>query len=186
MEERAVAVLTSMLRKRGYTFESPELLGNPLDETKMYSFGGALVIFSEKTRISKQELQNYITFAAENGYTNGTVVVSTILPSDDVMSVVRRYITDPKNPMLQVFDIRHLQFDITTHRKALPHRVLLEDEKGEIEKRFREIPVIDCQDAMAKWVGARPGDILEIARSSPAAGRSLYWRKCVADCRRAL
>ena len=186
MEERALNVVNGMLRKRGYTFESPELLGNPLDETRMYNLGGALVIFSEKTRISKQELQNYISFAADNGYTNGTVIVSTILPSDDVMSVVRRYITDTSNPMLQIFDIRHVQFDITTHRKAPPHRVLPEDEKADIEKRYGSIGVIDCQDAMAKWIGARPGDIVEIARSSPSAGQSLYWRKCVADCRRAV
>lgn len=188
MEERALVVLTTMLRARGYKFDAHEQLGNPLDETKMYNFGGALVIFSDKTRISKQELQNYITFAAENGYTNGTIIVSTILPSDDVLSGVRKYISDRSNPMLQVFDYRHVQFDITTHQKAFPHRILPEDEKAEIEKRFKSIavlPLLDSQDAMAKWIGARPGDVVEITRSSPSAGKSLYWRQCVADNRRA-
>lgn len=190
MEERAISTLTTMLRARGYKFESPDLLGNPLDETKMYNFGGCLVIFSEKSRISKQELQNYITFSAENSYTNGTVIISASLPSDDVLSVVRRYIEDKSNPVLQVFDFRHVQFDITTHRKVPHHRILDDEEKAELEKKYpgdqmKVHPLIDCQDPMAKWIGARPGDILEIIRFSNTAGATPYYRYCVADSRRA-
>ena len=189
MEDRVLTVLSTMLRDRGYTFDSPELLGNPLTDTKMFNLGGALIIFSEKTRVSKKELQNYIAFAAENGYTNGTIIVSNILPSDDVLSVVRRHIADRNNPMLQVFAINHVKTDhLKTHRKALPHRVLPDDEKAEIEKRFKELtrlPPIDCLDAAVKWVGGRPGDVIEVIEPSPSAGTTTYWCYCVEDYRRA-
>lgn len=190
MEERALTTLTNMIRARGITVDAPERLGNPLDETKMVTLGGQLVIFSEKSRVSKQELQNYITFASENGYKQGLIVVAFILPSDDVMNSVRRYIEQRDNPLVQVFDYRHLQFDITTHRKVPRHRILTDDERAQLERLYPGDPakvhaLIDCQDPMAKWIGARPGDILEITRFSPTAGSTPYYRYCVADSRRA-
>jgi len=190
MEERALTTITKMLRERGHKIDKHEAIGNPLDETRMYSFGGILVIFSEKSRVTDNELQNFISYAADNSYSNGMIVVSMTPASPAVINVVSRYIEDPKNGLLQMFDIRHLQFDITTHRKVPHHRLLNDDEKGLLEKKYpgdqkRIHPLIDCQDAMAKWIGARPTDIIEIMRFSPSAGATPYYRYCVADVKRA-
>jgi DNA-directed RNA polymerase subunit H (RpoH/RPB5) len=187
MEERAIDTLTRMLTSRHIKVEKPEILGNPLDETRMYNLGGILIIFSEKGRISEAVLNSYISFANENKYTNGTIIVTLIPTSDTILTLVRDHLKDKSNPLLQIFDIRRLQFDITTHRKVPAHRILSDDEVLKLEKKMnitnskKQLPWIDSQDAMAKWIGARPGDVIEIVRFSESAGATLYYRYCAAN-----
>jgi DNA-directed RNA polymerase I, II, and III subunit RPABC1 len=187
MEERAILVLKDMLNARSFKVETPELLGNPLDDTKMYNFNGVLVIFSEKSRINESNLNNYINFAKDNSYTNGTIIDSQITSSESILNLVRNYINVKENPLLQIFDIRRLQFDITTHRKVPSHRIISSKEVAILEKKFNitnvknQLPWIDSQDAMAKWIGARPDDIIEIIRFSESAGSTPYYRYCVSN-----
>jgi DNA-directed RNA polymerase subunit H (RpoH/RPB5) len=44
-----------------------------------------------------------------------------------------------------------------------------------------QMPLLDSQDMMARWIGAKPGDIVEITRKSETAGSTPYYRLCVAD-----
>ena len=186
MEERAIETLKKMLSIRGVKVETPETL-TPLDDTRMYNFGGVLVIFSEKSRISDSNLTSYIKFAESNGFTNGTIVVSQIPSSETIVNIVREYINNPNNQLLQIFDIRRLQFDITTHVKVPKHRILKQSEVSLLEKKFnilnpkKELPWIDSQDALAKWIGARPSDIIEVIRFSESSGATPYYRYCVAN-----
>jgi DNA-directed RNA polymerase subunit H (RpoH/RPB5) len=110
-------------------------------------------------------------------------VVSLVPPSENVL----RSIKAQSSEGLQFFHIRQLQFDITTHRMAMPHRVLKEDERTALFKKYNiakpeeQLPWIDSQDAMIKWAGAVPGDIVEVIRHSDVAGSQPYYRYCVAD-----
>ena len=54
-------------------------------------------------------------------------------------------------------------------------------EKYHIKDPMNQMPMIDSQDMMARWIGAKPGDIVEIIRKSEAAGATPYYRVCVAD-----
>jgi len=187
MEDRALATLKDMLIARSFKVDAPESLGNPLDDTRMYNLGGVLVIFSEKSRINESNLNSYTNFASENNYTNGLIIVSQIPSSDSILNLVRDYINIEKNPMLQIFDIRRLQTDITKHRKFVSHRIISPKEVSILEKKFNltnvknQLPWIDSQDAGAKWVGARPGDIIEVMRYSESSGATPYYRYCVAN-----
>jgi DNA-directed RNA polymerase subunit H (RpoH/RPB5) len=187
MEERALAVIKTMLIARNFKIEQPEPLGSPVDDTRMYNFGGVLVIFSEKNRVSDSNLTSYIKFASENNYTNGTVVISQIPSSESVLNSVRKYISKDENPLLQIFDIRNIQVDKSLHVKVPRHRILTSNEASQLEVRFNiskprdQLPWIDSQDPMAKWIGERPGDIVEIIRFSESAGASSYYRYCVAN-----
>ena len=88
---------------------------------------------------------------------------------------------------MQIFNIRYLQFDISTHRKVPQHRMMDSEEIQQLQKRMnitelkKQLPWIDSQDAMAKWLGARTGDIIEISRLSESAGNSKYYRYCVSN-----
>jgi DNA-directed RNA polymerase subunit H len=70
---------------------------------------------------------------------------------------------------------------------AMPHRILNEDDKQKMFEDYKisdpanQLPYIDSQDTMVKWVGAIPGDVIEVLRHSDSAGRSLYYRYCVED-----
>ncbi len=187
MEERAIDTLKCILAKRDIKTDTVDSLGSPIDETRMYNIGGVLVIFSEKGRMTDNILQSYITFAEENNYKHGTIVVSLIDPSENVVTFIRNHNSDPKNPLFQVFEIRRLQFDITTHRKFPPHRIISKDELSTLQKKFnivdpkKHLPWIDSEDPGAKWIGARNGDVIEIQRYSESAGATTYHRYCTSN-----
>jgi DNA-directed RNA polymerase I, II, and III subunit RPABC1 len=184
MEDRPLQTLKSMLKSRGITAEEFESVGNPLDETKMYTLGGVLIIFSEKTRITEKELNNFFTFASENNYTAGMIIISSTKASEKVLEVLRHYISNRENPLAQIFFVSHLNFDISQHRKVPKHRVITDDEVQTMMKKFNikelsNLPKIDCQDAMAKWIGARPGDVIEVTGMCVSSGENTRYRYCV-------
>jgi len=187
MEERAIDCLKRMLNSRQLKVETADTIGNPLEETRMYSLAGILVIFSEKGRLTEGVLNNYIGYAQENNYTNGIIVVSLSQPSESIINIVRDHNDDLSKPLLQIFDIRRLQFDITTHRKVPHHRIMNKEEIGKLEKKMnitdlkKQLPWIDSQDAMAKWIGARSGDVVEVIRFSDSAGATAYYRYCAGN-----
>lgn len=187
MEDRAIETLKKILAKRQIKTDTVDSLGSPVDETRMFNIGGILIIFSEKGRMTENILQGYITFAVDNNYTHGTIVVSLIQPSENVLAFVRDYNNNLKNPLFQVFDIRRLQYDITTHRRMPAHRIITKDEVSKLQKVFnisdpkKQLPWIDSEDPGAKWIGARSGDVIEIQRFSESAGNCAYYRYCTGN-----
>ena len=187
MEDQALKTLKAMLELRKVKTTEPETLTSPLDDARLYKIGEVLIIFSDKSRINDSNLSSYIKFAADNGYTNGTIIVSIVPCSDKITNTVRAYVNMKENPLLQIFDILRLQTDISKHRKFVPHRILNQQESTLLLTKFNigdpksKLGWIDSQDAAAKWIGARPGDIVEVIRFSESAGDSRSWRYCVAN-----
>ena len=143
-----------------------------------------LVIFSQKDKgVLERDIIAFRKFAEANDYTNGLVVVSLVPPSDNVLKTIKAQSSE----RLQFFHIRQLQFDITTHRMAMPHRIMKEDERTAMFKEFNivkpedQLPWIDSQDAQIKWIGGVPGDVIEVRRHSDVAGNVGYYRYVVAD-----
>jgi DNA-directed RNA polymerase subunit H (RpoH/RPB5) len=185
-DERALDTLKTILTARGFKAEAFDSLGSPLDETNMYTFGGALVIFSNKTRVTEKELNNFLTYASDNNYSNSMIVVTLSKPSEAVLAFLRDYISQPENMLVQMFEIRKLQFDISKHRDVPKHRILNQEERTAIMKEYNimdplQCPRIDSQDPMAKWVGARPGDMIEVKGLDEASAFNPRPRICVAN-----
>jgi DNA-directed RNA polymerase subunit H (RpoH/RPB5) len=173
-----------MIGRRGLETQSDRLAVDGLERANLYTIGAILVIFSQKDNgLMARDITTFKTFAANNGYTNGIIIVALVPPSENVLKAIKALASD----RLQFFHIRQLQFDITTHRMAMPHRIMKEDERVAMATRYNvtnpaeQLPAIDSQDTMAKWVGAVPGDILEVTRHSDVAGPQVYYRYCVAD-----
>ncbi len=184
MEDKALENLRVMLSRRGLDTKTERVVAAELDRANLYTIGKVLVVFSQKDKgVLDKDITTFRKFAEANDYTNGLIVVSLMPPSENVLRSIKAQAQD----RLQFFHIRQLQFDITTHRMAVPHRVLKEDERTALFKRYNivkpdeQLPWIDSQDAMAKWIGAVPGDILEILRHSDVAGSQPYYRYVVAD-----
>jgi DNA-directed RNA polymerase subunit H (RpoH/RPB5) len=184
MEDKALETLRTMLSRRGLDTKTERVVAADLDRANLYTIGKMLVVFSQKDKgVLDKDLTTFRKFAEANDYTNGLVVVSLVPPSENVL----RSIKAQSSEGLQFFHIRQLQFDITTHRMAMPHRVLKEDERTALFKKYNiakpeeQLPWIDSQDAMIKWAGAVPGDIVEVIRHSDVAGSQPYYRYCVAD-----
>jgi DNA-directed RNA polymerase I, II, and III subunit RPABC1 len=187
MEEKALETLKAMLNARQKKVEQIESLGNSLDDTRMYNLGGVLIIFSDKGRMTDGVLKSYIQFCEDNNYTHGLIIILATSPSENILELVRTHNSNPKNQLMQIFNIRYLQFDISTHRKVPHHRLMDSEEIQLLQKRMnitdckKQLPWIDSQDAMAKWLGARTGDVIEISRLSESAGNSKYYRYCVSN-----
>ena len=187
METRALDTLKVILKNRGVVANAFEPIGiGSLNEASqhMFEYGGILVVMSDKTRITERDVRDYIAFSDENQYTAGMVIVALTRPSESVTGAVRRYIADPSHPLIQLFEIRHLQFDISAHRKVPNHRILKKAEADAVFKEFNvtsasQLPKIDSQDAMARWIGARPGDVVEITGLCEASGDNRRYRLCV-------
>jgi DNA-directed RNA polymerase subunit H (RpoH/RPB5) len=186
MEERALATLNEILTARGITADKFDPVGSSIDETKMYTFGGVLIIFSTKSSVNEKNLMGFIEFAGENGYNSGIIVVSMSRPSDAVLTGLRNYISNRDAPLVQIFELRHLQFNIAKHVKVPKHRLVTAAELPDILKAnnvetpnlFRKI---DSQDAMAKWIGARPGDVIEVTGMCETSAENKRYLFCMAD-----
>jgi len=148
----------------------------------LYKTGSIRVFFAQKNRmIGDREIQE--AMSRVSAPVSFFILYSP--PSQSVIQRIRSFVAQKQR--VYIFHIHQLQFDITTHRMAVPHRILTEDQRRELFAKYKitnpreQLPWIDSQDAMVKWYGAMPGDVLEITRHSDTGGASLYWRYCVVD-----
>ena len=64
-----------------------------------------------------------------------------------------------------------------------PHRIIDDDEKKNVEKFYNIVndsnwPEISRFDPVAQAVGVKPGEVVEIIRSSPTSLTAKYYRLC--------
>lgn len=185
MESRALETIKRMLNDSGVESEF-ESVQAPLVDTHMFMFGPVLIVFSEKTRVMVGEFTKILEYAEKNDMKGGIIIITPSVPSEMVLNAVRSYVANPENPLVQIFEIRHLGFDIAQHRQVPKHRILIKEELDAFLKEFgltqqtvRLLPKLDCQDPMAKRIRARPGDVIEVRGLSMTSGDYRHARLCV-------
>ncbi|KPU63157.1 DNA-directed RNA polymerase subunit H [Thermococcus sp. MV5] len=76
-------------------------------------------------------------------------------------------------------------FTIFDHVLVPEHRVLNEEEKEELLKKYNikpsQLPQIKASDPVVQALEAKVGDVIEIKRKSPTAGVYYYYRIVVED-----
>jgi DNA-directed RNA polymerase subunit H len=184
-EDKALETLRIMLGRRGLDTKTERVVADGFENANFYTVGNQLVVFSRKSKgMVERDVNKFVDFADGNDYSHGIIVVALVPPSENVLKIIKQM---TKTRLIQFFHMRQLLFDITTHRAAMPHRILKEDEKTEVFKTYnintpdQQLPWIDSQDPMVKWIGGRPGDVIEVNRHSDVAGAQLYYRYCVPD-----
>lgn len=74
-------------------------------------------------------------------------------------------------------------FKVSTHFLIPKHELLTKEESAQVLARYNsspsQFPYILGTDAIAKEVGAKPGDFVRITRKSETAGTSTYYRYVV-------
>lgn len=72
---------------------------------------------------------------------------------------------------------------MSTHFLIPKHELLTKEESSQVTARFNasasQFPYIQATDAIAKEIGAKPGDMVRITRTSETAGTSIYYRYVV-------
>jgi len=76
-----------------------------------------------------------------------------------------------------------MAIDITDHRAVPDHRKLDEDEIEEVLEEYGvekdDLPKIERTDAPLKQMDVEVGDVIEITRDSPTAGKTTYYRRVI-------
>lgn len=71
-------------------------------------------------------------------------------------------------------------FNPTEHIYVPKHEIVSEEEKKEIIRRYNaspeQFPQILASDPVVREIGAKPGDLVKITRTSQTAGESIYYR----------
>ena len=86
--------------------------------------------------------------------------------------------------MLQYFQINQLLFNPTKHTLVPKHRKLSTVEANSVMEKYlikskAQMPMIMHNDVIAKWLGLKQGEIVEIIRYNENSGKSYYYRCCI-------
>lgn len=193
------------------TSEAVDATPLPADAVKYGAADKATIVCTiNRQRINEKDVQTYKTFVQEHGGTTGILVVS-IPPSETVLSSIssmsdvlqifheaqleynptkhrkvprHRILTAEEVPKyLEKYNIvmddivARMQKDnirLNSERPVLPQVAM-------VHKEYLPVPHISSQDAIARWIGAKPGDVVEVMRNSETAGGTPYYRICVAN-----
>lgn len=97
---------------------------------------------------------------------------------DSIQVVVNRCLLG--GMFVQIFGLENFLIDIASNRYVPKHNLLTEKETEDILKRYnitlKNIPKIKREDPMAKYIGARPGQVIKIDTFNPTNGTEPSYR----------
>ena len=183
----------------------------PADATKYGAAENAVVVcMINRQRINEKDVASYKAFVQKSGGKTGILVVA-ISPSETVLSAVSAMSDVLQifhtaqleyNPTLHRKVPKHRILSADEVPKYLEkYNIVMDDVVGQMQKDhirlnaeqpplpqiamvhkdYLPVPHISSQDAIARWIGAKPGDVVEILRNSETTGGTPYYRICVAN-----
>lgn len=198
------SVLLQMLSARGVNISNPEVI-----EQGVIKYEN-VVVYTKDPRTSEKNIREFSKKVREYGATTGILVVQNP-PSETILNIVAslsnviqlfheaqlsfdimQHRKVPHHRILnkeeidKMFEKFHISVSEIT-KKVQEDKVSLDPELSFLQqlgmkhKEYMPLPYIWSQDPVAKWIGAKPGDIVEIMRKSRTAGSTPYYRFCVAN-----
>ncbi|CAD25628.2 DNA-DIRECTED RNA POLYMERASE I [Encephalitozoon cuniculi GB-M1] len=181
-----------MVRDRGYTTTQEVLALDgfheryPLALTKRSTLNfvcvnvdrPVAVHFGDDEKMGKKAFEGLLSqYEKDNMF--HLILILPQLPSPTVMSMI------PLTPRfsIEIFLVEELIFNKTKHSWVPPHRVLSREERESVFRTLKlgpgDLPRILKSDVIARYYGAKQGDVVEITRRSKTAGESIYYRVVV-------
>lgn len=85
----------------------------------------------------------------------------------------------------EAFALTELMMNVARHTLVPKHVLVPRERAGAIAAAFHtanmaQFPLIRASDAMAKYIRARPGDLVMVTRACPSVGTQVAYRFCVA------
>lgn len=88
---------------------------------------------------------------------------------------------------VEIFDVKELVFNISKHSLVPKHILIRSSNKQAIDeilssvsvKTKAQLPAILKTDPMARYIDAKPGDVVKIVRYSPTSGLHTFYRHCI-------
>jgi DNA-directed RNA polymerase subunit H (RpoH/RPB5) len=193
--------LKEMLVERGEDikeFEEKEItiprekFYNELDYLEFYTDKSAIIFAFKGVRKNiiaelKDNEENMDDFIKNHGNKINIILIfnNDIITTPNI-TLLTKYdkIMQKRKGMLQYFQIKHLLFNPTKHEIVPKHRKLTPEETAIIMEKYLiksklQVPIIMHSDVIAKWLGLKQGEFVEITRYNENSGVSYYYRCCV-------
>ena len=110
------------------------------------------------------------------------IIISKDKTNQTIKDLIEQlFIKDKK--FVNIYNFHDYLFNVLEHEMQPKFRILSEEEKQKIMKQYnitkdKEFPDISRFDPVSQAMGVRPGEVMEITRSSPTAVKSVYFRIC--------
>ena len=135
---------------------------------------------SEKA-VSVDDVKRFATKLGEEKILTGIfITLKELSPSADRLV---KEINSESNFYMEHFLISSLVINITHHELVPKHEIVSEDEKQTVLKKYMakesQLPKILISDPIAKYLGARRGQLIKIMRPSETAGLHAFYRLTV-------
>jgi DNA-directed RNA polymerase subunit H (RpoH/RPB5) len=147
------------------------------------------VIFVLKSKFKKSNANDMIEQVLDEDYQNriypekdDCVFISLYPIKETGMEAINNIYTEHK-VNAQVFYIKELLYNPLHHVLVPKFRILSKEEIEKVKnkyhvQRLNQFPLIKKHDAIAKFIGIRIGDVVEITNKSRNGGTNIYYRYC--------
>jgi DNA-directed RNA polymerases I, II, and III subunit RPABC1 len=136
-----------------------------------------LIVFAVEDSIGRKHCETIYLKMQTGRISNCILIYPNILTTPAV-----NYLSKTPRAVIEAFAEDDLVVNITKHKLMPRHRLLTSHEKKDFltNGKFKEtqLPLISVSDPMARYHGARRGDIFEITRKSETGGLYVTFRIC--------
>ena len=183
---RAITTIAQMLADRGSPEPKLSVLSEAdIDELAEASTQGIvrvdagsrdIIFFSHKTKSS--DIAKAASDTAEQRLGKSILVTIEPLKKTQKAAAVAAF-----GPTHESFTITELSINISRHTLVPRHEIVPSDQVQSLPiismvSSLSQLPLIKRSDAMAKYIGARPGDVVKVTRVCPTAGTQVAYRLC--------
>lgn len=133
------------------------------------------------TQISTQDIAQFNKIIRDNEVYNGIIIANKGL-NTSAEKLLKDINIDEKYH-LEYFHVEDLMVNISKHVLVPKHELCDEEEKQMVLRKYRakeqQLPKILVSDPMAKYLGARKGNLVKITRDSTTAGEYVVYRLAI-------
>ena len=111
------------------------------------------------------------------------IIITKDKPNDSLLNILDKTYKK-QNLYINIYNLHSYLYNILDNVLVPPHRVISEEEKQEIMKKYnvtdeKLLPEIGRFDPVAIAIGLRPSQVTEIIRSSQTSLTAKYYRLCI-------
>ncbi|KAL9078875.1 MAG: hypothetical protein Q9157_002211 [Trypethelium eluteriae] len=142
------------------------------------NIGTVWVEFNGEPNVGIKQLRAFVHHIAQHNFYTGIFVSKS-----SVTGAALKVIPTILPQIVEVFDESDLLVNITKHELVPKHVLLSPEEKRALLQRYRlketQLPRIQKDDPVARYLGLRRGQVVKIIRRSETAGRYASYRWCI-------
>lgn len=132
------------------------------------------VFFPESPKVGVSTVKQYIK-SMENEKVNRAIIIV-----DNITTFSRQLSDQYTNLYIEYFKRNELIIDKMSHILVPKHELISDEEKKELLSLYKckdiHLPKIYNTDPIAKYFGAKKGQVFKITRHSETSGESIYYR----------